>query len=96
MAPKRKELPEDDIQITIFGLRTLRSKGMSLEGMAQYYSGVFDESYSRRTVKREIDRIDGVQQRVLGKISAAEGEGKASGKHVRSAFSKSRQNSGGK
>lgn len=58
MAPKRKEIPFDDVIIHIKGLRTLHTvEKKSQDEIAAYYSEKYKTKYSRRTVKRGIDRM---------------------------------------
>lgn len=59
MAPKRKQIPFNDVKIEIKGLRTLwEEEKLSKTKIAEYYTKVFGTNISRETVRRNIKRME--------------------------------------
>lgn len=57
MAPKRKNIPFEDSNIVILGLRTLRDNGFTQDEIAAYYTEKYQVKYSRRTVGRWLEKL---------------------------------------
>lgn len=60
MAPKKKKVPFEDI--TILGLKTLRDEDWTHNAMARYYTEKLGEHYSRRTIERELKRLEEMEK----------------------------------
>lgn len=54
MAPRKKQIPFNDIK----GLKTLQNEDWTHEEMAKYYSKIFEEKVSRRTIERRLKELD--------------------------------------
>jgi Ulp1 family protease len=60
MAPRKKQIPIDDIKIKIDikGLKTLKDKGWSNQAIADYYTENLHEKIGRKTIERRLKELE--------------------------------------